>query len=270
MEEESKTKSHRSVLRRQGIFSKQITRSFPLNPIMDVAVFNKLQELVFAPYLESLDLFIVEIAPYYNISFSYKSAEDRDHPELIIDAAEFDWFSELFQQLIVLGASLNEAEIRTAKDNFFRLIDEHKTGMSHYDAAEAKSIIYKHFQQSMYLNGFIDEINDHIKIPNYRYRIKNGTVLGYSPSLPLQSLTSIICDKFNIASEIDVKLMENFCIFFWNLRIVESDEKQQSIFQDYIRKAEKKLKNPKPFLFEEVAEYINFILDDDPESDEEN
>ncbi len=234
-----------------------------MNPVMDIAVFNKLQELVFASYGEALDLFITEIAPYYFIDFSYKSLPEQDHPELIIDRKEFEWFSELFQELIVLGASLSDFEIHRAKDNFFRLIDTHETGMKHYDSDEAKSIIHKIFMQSMYLNGFIDEINSQIKIPSYRYRTKNGMVLNYSPSLPLQSLSSIICEKFKIYNEYDIKIVDNFCVFYWNLRAVQSELKQIELLEKYIQSATVKLKTETVNLLEDIGDYIEFVMSDD-------
>jgi len=230
---------------------------------MDIAVFNKLQELVFASYSEALDLFITEIAPYYFIDFSYKSLPEQDHPELIIDKKDFEWFSELFQELIILGASLSDFEIHRAKENFFRLIDSHETGMKHYDADEAKSIIHKIFMQSMYLNGFIDEINSQIKIPNYRYRVKNGMVLSYSPSLPLQSLSSIICEKFKVYNEYDIKIVDNFCVFYWNLRAVESEQKQIELLEKYIQSATLRLKSKIENLLEDIGDYIEFVMSDD-------
>lgn len=241
---------------------------FPLNPVMDVAVFNKLQDFVFIPYTEALDSFISQVAPYFQIPVSFKETSDRDTPILIINKTEGLWFSELFQELIIIFASFDENEVSAAREKFHSLTDENERHMTNYDAAEAKSIIYKLFQQTMYLSGLIDEVNQRVKIPAYRYRTRIGMTLSYAPSLPLQSLTSIICDRFEVSHETDLKLVENFCVFYWNLKVIESDDRFDDLLKDYIQKAtpllrRKNKSTESSLLLDDIGEFIDFVLSDD-------
>lgn len=235
---------------------------------MDIAVFNKLQDFVFKPYVDALDMFITEVAPYFQIPVAFKETTGKEHPVLIIDKDSGVWFSEIFQQLVIIFASFDESEVSEAREKFHTLIDTADHHMVHYDESESKSIIHKLFQQTMYLNALIDEINQRVKVPAYRYRTRSGMTLSYAPSLPLQSLTSIICDRFEISNDHDLKMVENFCVFYWNLKIIEADDRFDTLLKAYIVKATPKLHSRRPasdesLLFDDIGEFIDFVLSDD-------
>lgn len=231
------SKSYRSVLRHQKQFRYTDHDPFPLNPVMDIAIFNVLQKMELRKYDAVRDDFIVDIASYYDIKIVYKEDHHSDNPILNIEKNSMYWLCNVFNALIIIHASFDLEEISTARKQFHELMSNPEFQMTAHEEDEAKSIVYKIFDHCIESHHLYDYNSYHIKFPAFRIRTQEGLVLSYAPSLPLNSLITLICERFNVTIESDHLLVENFCIFYWNLKILKNSSYTDPILQSYIARA---------------------------------
>ncbi|MCA0444882.1 MAG: hypothetical protein LCH54_01500 [Bacteroidetes bacterium] len=251
-------KVHRPVKRRSRPLELKHL-DLPLNPTMEQGLIVKLQETHFQTYIRALQDFVLQIAPYYRIDLP---AQTEDESAIDTDSAEYFWISEVFQTLVIIGASLSDEQINEIRLYHEKLVKGNTYTMPGYDGNEAILILNKIFYQVMYETGFIDEINFRIRIPSFRYRMKIGLNLSYAPSFPLHAFTLQLCGESGIKNENSFRLLENFAIFYWNLFHVDQALKP-GLTGRYRKKLEQILKKSEPDLpSKEILDFIQLTMDD--------
>lgn len=251
-------KEHRPVKRRSRPLELKHL-DLPLNPTMEQGLIMRLQENHFQNYVEALQAFIIQIAPYYRFQLT---AEDDKKPALLPDSPDYFWVAEVFQTLVIIGASLGEEQISEIRLAHAKLVKGSTYKMPGYDGNETVLILNKIFYQIMYENGFIDEINFRIRIPSFRYRMKIGLNLSYAPSFPLHAFTLQLCGESGIKSETTFRQLENFAIFYWNLYHVDPALKA-GMTERYRKKLERILKKTEPDLpASALLDFIQLTMND--------
>lgn len=251
-------KVHRPVKRRSRPLELKHL-DLPLNPTMEQGFIVKLQETHFQEYINALNRFVLQVAPYYRNMISTKTQDESD---IDTDSPEYFWLSEVFQTLVILGASLSDEQCDEIRIYHEKLVMGNYYKMPDYDGNETILILNKIFYQVMYEAGFIDEINFKIRIPSFRYRMKIGLNLSYTPSFPLHAFTLQLCEESDVQSENTFRLLENFAIFYWNLFHVDPALKPELITR-YRKKLEHLLRKSEPDLpSKEVLDFIQFTMDD--------
>lgn len=251
-------KEHRPVNRRSRPLELKHL-DLPLNPTMEQGLIMRLQENHFQTYLGALHSFVTQISPYYRFQLT---TDGDQEPGLLPDSAEYFWIAEVFQTLVIIGASLSEEQIKEIRLYHAKLVKGNTYKMAGYDGNETVLILNKIFYQIMYENGFIDEINFRIRIPSFRYRMKIGLNLSYAPSFPLHAFTLQLCGESGIKSENTFRQLENFAIFYWNLYHVDPVLKP-GLTDRYRKKLERIFKKSEPVLpAKELLDFIQLTMND--------
>ncbi len=211
--------------------------TLPHSPTMEQGLIVRLQDRHAGAYLDALSSFIEGAVPYY--------FQDKPSLPFPSDSESFHFFSDLFQAMVVIGASRSEEQILEASDLVLGMTGPEGREMPDYAPEEARLILNRLFYQAMYEFAFIDELNFKIRIPSFRYRMKNGQTLAYTPSFPLYAFSLQLCEEAGVTREVTRRLIENFCIFYWNLHLANPEVKEAQTSR-YRRKLEQELKKLEP------------------------